>query len=262
MLTPEEAAAVVRRAAELDTPSLAEHDGLDESVVRAAALEVGLSERAVEQAVGEWRAGVLVPLPALPADRRAGLPRWVAVETRMDLPVEVVDQRLQDWLRGQWFERLRTRGAESEWSPRSGLVASARRAVDVDRRLRLSGVGRVRMCVAPAAAGTRVRLVADLGDMGAGLLVALVAAPAVVFAAVVPVGLAVVGPDALLALPAGAAVSGLGWLGARSALDRRRIVVLTELERALDHLSREPTPLPLSERAANWALQRLPRQTR
>ena len=169
MLTPEDAAAVLRRAAELDTPALEQHDVWDEQVVRDAAREVGLSEAAVEQAVAEWRAGVLAPLPPLPSDRRLGLPGSVAVEGRLALPPEVAAQRLEAWLCGQWFERRRTRGNETEWAPRSGPLAAARRAADLDRRLRLRGVGRVRSCVAPADSGSRVRLVAHVEGVRSGL---------------------------------------------------------------------------------------------
>lgn len=255
-LTPDDAAAVLRRAAELDTASLSAHDALDEQVVRDAAREVGLSEAAVDRAVAEWRSGVLEPLPALSPDVRVGLLATVAAESRVLLPPDVTAERMQAWLRGQWFERRRVRGNESEWAPRPGLLAGARRAVDVQKRLRLSGVGRVRLCVAPAAQGSRVRLVADLGEARSGMLAGLVAAPAVIAGGVVGTVLSLDGLDVLLALPSAAGAGGLGWLGARRVLAGRRATLTEDLERVLDELATAPLKRSLPERAAAWAAER------
>lgn len=254
---------MLRRAAELDTPSLEQPDALDETVVREAAREVGLSEAAVEQAVAEWRAGVLAPLPALAVDRRVGLPGWVAAEGQVALSPGAAAAALEQWLRGQWFERRRVRGAESDWAPRRGVLASARRAADLDHRLRLTGADRLRVCVAPARSGARVRLVADLSHTRTGLLAGFVAAPAVLAAGGTAAVLMGAGaPEVLLALPAAGGVGGLGWVGARSVLLRRHVALREELERVIDGLADEPPRRPLPERAAAWALERLPRQLR
>ncbi len=260
MLTPEDAAAVLRRAAELDTPSLEQHDGLDEDVLRAAAREVGLSDDAVDQAVREWRAGALAPLPEAAQDSRLALPGFVFVSGPVDLPPAEAAHRLDAWLREQWFEHRRSRGPEAEWAPRRGALASARRAADLDHRLRLRAVSRLRVCVVPAGAVSRVRLVADLRETRGSLLTGMVAAPAGVTAvalgaaAVLPAGTSVA--ELLLALPEAAGVGGLGWLGARRALHARRAAVAEELERVLAGLS-TAVRRPLPERAAAWAAQRL-----
>ena len=261
-LSPEDAAAVLRRAAELDTTPLPHADAMDERVVRDAAREVGLSETAVEQAVQEWRAGVLDPLPDLSPDRFAGLLATAAAEGRVALPVERAGEQVDAWLRSQWFERRRTRGPESEWVPRRGALASARRAVDVQGSLRLQGVSRVRACIAPAAQGTRVRLVADLGEMRRGLLGGMVALPAAVAGVAVVAGAPDLLPEALLAAPAAAGAGGLGWLGARGVLRARRARVSEELERVLDELTTAPLRRSLSDRALGWAAARLPRDLR
>lgn len=261
-LSPDAAAAVLRRAAELDTPSLSDHDALDERVVRDAAREVGLSEAAVDRAVQEWRTGVLEPLPELTPDARVGLLATVAVETRVLVPPPVAAERMQAWLQSQWFERRRVRGSESEWAPRPGLLAGARRAVDVQKRLRLKGVGRVRLCVAPAAQGSRVRVVAELGDARNELLVGMVVAPAVVVAGTLGAVLGMdgdAGPEVLLALPTLLGAGGVGWAGARHVLGRRRAQLTEDLERVLDDLATQPPPRPLAERAAAWATRQLPR---
>lgn len=262
MLTPEDAAAVLRRAAELDTPALEQHDALDETVVRAAAREVGLSDAAVERAVTEWRAGVLAPLPALPEQRRLGLTGQVAVEATLPMSPAVAQDRLEAWLRGQLFERRRTRGPESDWTPRRGVLARARRAADLDHRLRLRPVDRLRLCVAPAATGARVRLVADLDDTRSGLLAGLVAAPALLTALGVATGVGPLPAETLLALPAAVGVGGLGWTAARSVLATRRLDVAEELERVLDDVVHQPVRAPLPQRAASWAAARLARPLR
>jgi hypothetical protein len=261
VLTPEDAAAVLRRAAELDTPSLEQHDGLEEDVLRAAAREVGLSDGAVDQAVREWRSGALAPLPPVAQDSRLALPGFLFVTGPVDLPAPEADRRLSGFLREQWFEHRRARGPEAEWAPRRGPLASARRAADLDRRLRLRAVGRLRVCVVPAGEGSRVRLVADLRETRGNLLSGMVAAPAAVTAAglgaaaVLPAGTSV--PELLLALPAAAGVGALGWLGARRTLDSRRTEVAEELERVLATLATAASR-SLQERAAAWAAERLP----
>lgn len=253
-LSPDEAAAVLHRAAELDTSPLSSQDALDEEVVRAAAREVGLSEAAVSQAVQEWRTGALAPLPALPENRWAGLSATTAAERRLAVPPERAARAAEDWLRGQWFERRRVSGFESTWAPRTGMFAGARRALDVQHRLRLSGVHRVRLCVAPAADGVRVRLMADLGPGRAGLLVGWVAGPALAVGAGVGVLLALPGdalPEVLLAVPAAAAAGGGGWAVAKAVMDRRLGQVREEFERVLDELSLPVSARPgLSQRLA------------
>ncbi len=266
---------MLQRAAELDTPALEDHDRLEEQVVRDAAREVGLSEAAVGQAVAEWRAGALAPLPPLTPAVRLGLPGTVVVERTVPLPPGHTGALLEQWLREQWFERRRARGAESEWAPRTGVLAGARRAATgLAGRRRLDGVGRLQLCVAPAAlapsaatastaaTATRVRLVADLGGVRRGLITGLVATPGVLVGSAVAVAIAAPAgaalPEVLLAVPAAAGAGGLGWLGARTALDSRRTALAEELEGLLDVLGSPRDRPPLPARAAAWALQRLP----
>lgn len=253
----------MRRAAELDTTSLVDEDALDEGAVRAAAHEVGLSESAVDQAVREWRVGALTPLPALAQHRRLGLPAVTAAERLVPLPPAQAARALETWLHGQWFERRAIYGPETLWTPRRGPLASARRAVDLARDLRLRSAGQVRACVAPAADGSRVRLVADLGGTRSALLTGLVAGPAAVGGVVGAAAAALSGtPEVLLALPAAVGTGGAGWLGARHLLERRCTDVAHELELALDLLSGMPGRPRLHDRAAAWAAGRLPRGRR
>ncbi len=251
---------MLRRAAELDTTPLEEYDRLDESVVRQAAREVGLSDTAVTRAVQEWRTGALAPLPPLPPNRRAGLESTVIVERRLAFQPAEVRRELEAWLRAQWFERRRIAGDESRWVPRSGPVAKARRVLDLRHTLRLDGVNEVRACAAPADGGSRVRVVADLSGTRAELLAGMVAAPALLVGSFTFVVLAAThgvphALDPLAALPA-AASGGAGWLGARSLLQRRCARVQDELDLALDglfapRLSRSGLP--------DWAAGLLPR---
>ena len=234
-LSPEDAAAVLRRAAELDTDPLEDPGCLDESVVREAAREVGLSEAAVDQAVIEWRTGALSPLPDLPRRQRLGLDRFVYVEHELDRPPGATLVAVEQWLQSQWFERRRVRGGASDWAPRRGSMAKVRRAVDLQGALRLRDVQRLRVQLSPTADGTQVRLVADLGDLQSGLLAGMVALPALAVAA--GTAIAVVSgnplPEVLLAAPTGAAAGAAGWWGARRVLAGRRERVHEELERAV-----------------------------
>ncbi len=239
-LSPEEAAAVLRRASELDAQrQIPAEDHLDEDVVRQAAADVGLSEAAVERAVTELRRGHLTPAPDLPPGRRAGLDAHVVVSHPSTQATA-----LEPWLGSQWFEVRRRRGATVDWEPRTGLAAKARRAADVQKKLRLSDVRTLR--VEPDGDG--VRLTADLGDLRNGLLGGMVALPAVVVAGVV---LLPGGPEALLAAPAALAAGGLGWTGARHSLVSRRQRVRDVLELVLDAppaYRLRPTFADLSER--------------
>ena len=261
MLTPDEAAAVLRRAAELDTPSLEQHDGLEEEALRQAALEVGLSGAAVDQAVAEWRAGALGPLPPVQTGRVLGLLAAVVVEARIAVPLEVAERQVQTWLQTQWFEKRRTRGSETDWRPRPGLLATARRAVDVQRTMRLSRVDRLTTCVAPSAGGTRVRIVAELADLRTGLTAGLVVAPGVVAAAVTALAVASGNPlpEVLLGVPVGLGVGGLGWTASSVVLASHRARVAEELEHAVTTLEDLQPRRPLVERATSWAAARLPR---
>lgn len=263
MLTPEDAAAVLRRASELDTPALEQHGALDEQVVRDAAREVGLSPRAVDQAVAEWRAGALQPLPPLQTGRRLGLLASVVVEAQIAIPPDDAHRQVQTWLDTQWFEQRRHRGSETEWRPRPGLLATARRAVDFNRTMRLSRVDRLTTCLAPAAGGTRVRLVAELTDLRAGLSAGLVIAPGVLTGVLTGVVVATGNPmpEVLLSLPVALGVGGAGWLASSAVLATNRARVAEELERAVSQLELLQPRLPLSQRASSWAAQRLPGRT-
>ena len=258
-LTPDEAALVFRRAAELDSPVLPPGDEVDEQVVRYAAREVGLSEASVDRAVQELRSGMLAPLPELQHDRLAGLLATVAVEGRVDLPADEAARQVEAWLHAQWFERFRTRGREAEWRPRRGVLARTRRGVNLTGDLLPRRVGRLRVCVAPAEHGARVRLVADLSDLRLGLLTTLVGLPAAL-GGVIAVLVATangLGPEVLYAVPAAVGPGGLGWVGAQLVLKSSRAGVSEELEHALEALTTWQPARPLHERAGSWAREHL-----
>ncbi len=259
-LTPDEAALVFRRAAELDSPTLPPGDQVDEQVVRYAAREVGLSEAAVDRAVQELRSGTLAPLPELQHDRFAGLLATVPVEGRVDLPADEATRQVEAWLRAQWFERYRTRGRETEWRPRRGVLARTRRRVDLLGDLLPTRIGRLRVCVAPADHGARVRFVADLSDLRLGLLTMLVGLPAAFggsVAVLLAAGTGHVVPEVLWAVPAAAGPGGLGWVAAQLVLLKSRGDVAEELQCALEGLSSWQPARPLHERAGTWAREHL-----
>ena len=106
-------------------------------------------EAAVDQAVAEWRAGLLAPLPPLPPDRRAGLPGWVAVEGQVALAPDGPASGSTRGCAASGSSGGARTAPRRTGHPASGVLASARRAADLDRRLRLGMVGRVRVCVTP-----------------------------------------------------------------------------------------------------------------
>ncbi len=224
-MSPEETRAVLRRAAELDALlQTAPDDHLDEDVVRQAAAEVGLSADNVERAVAELRSGRLVQAADLPTGRRAGLDA-VVVLTHPTARTEAVEH----WLSSQWFELRRRRGATSDWEPRGGLAAKARRATDLQKTLRLQDVRTLR--VEPQGEG--VRVTADLGDLRNGLIGGMVLVPAGVVGGLTAVLLGI-GPETVLAAPAAIAAGGVGWAGARRTLTARRQQVQNTLQLMLD----------------------------
>lgn len=239
-LSGDELGLVFRRAAELQDERNRHGQllpGLDPTQVEEVAREVGLDAEAVRRAVGEFRRGELAPVAVPTSDRVLGLSGVAAVERVASLSPEEAAWALTGWLDRQLFERCRRVGLGGDFLPRRGLVAQARRKVDLRGRYRLEDVARLRVRVAAnGSGGSTVRVEAVLDGYRAGLLAGLVAMPTVVGVGVVVVLGGSVGVEALAAVPVVAAVTGAGWLRARTALENRRERVTEELEGALDEL--------------------------
>lgn len=220
-LDPDEAARVLRRAAELG----AHGDlgaGYDRGALTEAAAEVGIDRQAVRRALAEHDAGVLAPASGPPG--LLGVSRVVVART-VPLGPTAARARTQRWLQRQMLERGERHQGRETWRRRSDLAAKVKRKFDPTRRVRLGNVDAVHLSVADAGDGRSVvRLEADLDDMRRGLLTGVVLAPA----AVTPVlGAAAAGLTGDLffvfgAVPLGATLGGLGVVGGRRTLGHER----------------------------------------
>jgi hypothetical protein len=241
-VTPEQAAVVFRRAAELDAASGRRAGGFDDRALEDAGLEVGFSQASISEALAELRAGVLTPGP--PAT-------WGTVSSSRTVPgdpadlVAAIDHEARRNLLG-----VRHRvGDVAIWtqSPGTGaalarglrgrrhhpLVALRALRATVDEVPSRPGMVRVRLegsLIAPWRLLThRAQTVATIG-IGGGALVAVAA------------GVSWPGPDwpwdvsgALAAL----AGTGIGLRSYRRGL----VTVETALDRVLDRLAVGP-PAP------------------
>lgn len=237
-LTQDELAAVLRRAAELDSGAdlaVPDDDGagegrLDPAAVEAAALEVGLSRASVRRAMGEVLAtSVSVPVEA---EESALLPRRHLVVSR-EIAVEAAtaDEAVSRFLGRQLFEQRRIYPDGATWSPRRGWSADLRRTVDWTGRFTLEAVREVDVRVVelatpddPEGPLVDIRLTLDLTPLRTTHAVYLgggaVGATGVLAGAGLVVG---VEPLALVSLPAAA-----GAVYGGHVLGRRRVRSETE----------------------------------
>lgn len=236
-MTPDEAAAVLRRAAEIQAASDLRADaGLDVTGVLQLGSELGLREDAVRSALQERRHA---QVPASTGSRTLlGLDAEVLVERHVPLSTEAVHAALAVWLRGQWMQRQRSEPGRTSWRARRGPVADLRRGLDVLRTLHLKGVGAVEVRTEAEDAGSHVSVALSLTGVRTEALLGMVALPAGATGGVVALATALVAPEVLLAVPLAGAAGGAGWLVARATLEARRRQVAEAVEGLLDELSR------------------------
>lgn len=237
-LSPEEAASVIRRAAELDAgrvPGLPDDAGLDRDAVSTAALEAGISGSAVRRALAELDAGGLAPVPT------SGMfgPGSVTVERIVPRHTGVATAAIHAWLKSQTFEIDRKRGQHTTWVRRADWFAKARRAVDLRKSLKLRDVESVSLSVARVDdRQTLVRITASHEETKQGYRIGAIGVPAVGTPIVAVTG-GVVLDSALIALgsvPVGAALAAVGVLGGRRALQRLNADAEKTLELVLEEL--------------------------
>lgn len=144
-LTEDQVALVLRRAAELDRDLAAPvpYARLDAAAVEQAAVEAGISQPAVRQAMAELRVGLL-DTPDRPHRGLLGAGAFTLCRT-VPGPLPAVQQQLHRFLHHELFELRRDQGHYTTWMRRRGLEANARRAIDraVQRRLVLREVHHV-----------------------------------------------------------------------------------------------------------------------
>ena len=236
-MTPDEAAAVLRRAAEIQAAAdLRPADALDAAAVVQMGKELGLGEHAMRIALHERRIESASSPRTFP--RLLGLDSQVLVERHVPLSADAAQAALGQWLRRQWMQRQRSEPDRTTWRARRGPVADLRRGLDVLRTLELKGVDAVEVRTDAEGAGTRVSVAVSLTGARTEALALLVALPAgAVGGLAVLVGL-VAAPEALLALPLAGAAGGAGWLGARAAVEARKRQVVESVDCVLDGLTR------------------------
>jgi hypothetical protein len=227
-VTSDEAAAVFRRAAELDQHKT--HDpgmGLDLAALEQAGMEAGLSRASIRQALAEVRAGAPAP----------GQPDAVVART-LNSNAPAVARELERFMHRQNFRVLRRLEDRTVWVPDRSLAAAIRKVTDWNRRIVLSEATRVTTCVVavPSEDRAHVRFEIDIGAVRWGwyaMPIAVGAAGAVGVAAAVVLGTA---PEVLIAAPGAVALTGGAYAGARAGIKGSVRRNANGIERFLDHL--------------------------
>jgi hypothetical protein len=228
-ITSDEAAAVFRRAAELDQGGSTPGRGLDLAALEQAGMEAGLSRNAIRQALAEVRAGA-------PAPER---PDAVVARTLKE-PADAVDRAVDKFMAQQQFQVARRFEDRTIWEPRRGLGASLVKSLDFNRKIVLREVSRVTTCVVavPGEGRSHVRFELSLGGVRWGWY-ALPISTGVVAAAGVGVAVALgTAPEVLIAAPSALAVTGGAYAGARAGIRGSLRRSTGGIERFLDLLER------------------------
>lgn len=235
-LSEAEVAALVQRAVEIDAHRGGAAD-LDLEAVRQVVADVGVSDVAFTQALTEWRAGTLVPPSSAGVAGRTEAHVRAVAERLVPLTPQASAARLDAVLHKQCFDRIRRLGPDSEYVRRRGLIADLQRGLNVKGQMRLKEVSRLVATVQPSGeVCTRVHISVDLRSYRFATLAGAIGGPLAAGSAVALASIP--GPEfLLLGLPAGAAVSAGGWVGARWAVQARRARVEDALAAVLDRLA-------------------------
>jgi len=240
-LTPGQVQLVLRRAAELERRAPAD-EALSPAEVAALAKEVGLSPAAVEQALTEVRAGVLVEPRAPGALERVLGASTIVVERTVRGGAGEVQRRVEHALRAQLFRKRRDFGARSTWEHAPGWLPALRRALDWSGTLSLQEARTIDVAVVASGDGrATVRFEVDIGALQRQVVVGASLGTAV-------------GIAAALALWAMSTPLPIEWLAAAGATATGSIVSVrsyrrqlastaTALERLCDALEHERAPL-------------------
>ena len=158
-VTPEQAAEVFRRAAELEAAgSGSEGPLLDDRDLEEIGREVGLTPASVRAALAEWRAGALVPGPRV---------QWGVVTSSRVVPGTPGDVLavLDNEARRNQLCVVRRAGSVTVWSRAPGVSSAIARGLRGRRRHPLLGLTELRATVVEAAGGpgaARIRLEGSL----------------------------------------------------------------------------------------------------
>jgi hypothetical protein len=241
MLSADEVAAILRRAAELEDEREAANgqipDKIELAAVEQAAGEVGISADAVRRAYAELQVGGIPPEPTNPS-------RWapselfgndlVAEQRVVRLTIDQARDRIGRLLRGQTFELRRSSENASLWRRRNDMSASMRRSFDFSKKIKLTSARAITVNLTEVTdrdgrPATLVRLVADIGQIRTGTTVATVGAPTGVAAVAGGVGALVGEPTVVFAAIASWLPITAGAVGLGRALYRKECVKVNEV---------------------------------
>jgi hypothetical protein len=238
MLSADEVAAILRRAAELEDERGTEGqlpDRIDLTAVEQAASEVGISTEAVRQAYAELQVG------GIAAERPE---RWgpselfgrdlVAEQRVIRLPIDQARDRIGRLLRQQTFELRRSSENASLWRRREDISASVRRSFDFSKKIKLSDARAITVNLSEVTDGsgrpaTLVRMVADIGQIRTGTTIATVAAPTGIAAVAGGIGALVGEPTVVVAAVAGWLPVTAGAVGLGRVLYRKEYLKVSEV---------------------------------
>jgi hypothetical protein len=176
-LTRREVEYVLRRAAEIDTHEVNNHerrdggdDGLSVQELLRLGEEAGLRGGSVSQALTELRRGVSIEPEESGVVAHALGGSHIIVSRVVPAPVETVRRAVDRFLREQLMTVRRHHGARVEWERAAGIWPGLVRSLDFSKRYAFSLVSRVETVVAEEAGGpdgpdTSVTFNIDLGDM-------------------------------------------------------------------------------------------------
>jgi hypothetical protein len=239
MLSSDEVAAILRRAAELEDERDAADglvpDRIDMTAVEQAAGEVGISVEAVRQAYAELQVGGIAPEPA---GRTASMeligPARVAEQRVVRLPLEQVRDRIGRVLRQQTFELRRSNDTSSLWRRRDDFSASVKRGFDFSKKIKLTDARAVRVNLTEVtdrdgSPATLVRAEADIGQIRTGATVASIAIPTGLMASLAGMGAIAGEPTAVVVAAAGWLPATAGSLGVGRRLYRKQHLKVGEV---------------------------------
>ena len=230
-VTTDQAAAVFRRAAEIDLRSSGTHTGaLDIAALEQAGVEAGLSRDAIRQALAEVRAGAIAPLPGGHA---------AAASRTVDLDADKVAFWVKDYMREQGFRVIRDLGDRAVWAPDRSLATKIRRAMDFNKRMVLRDVTHVVTTVVSIPGDERrshVRFELDMNATRRAWYVLPITFGAMGAAGVAAAAALGTPLELIAAAPSAVALTGGAFAGARAGYRGSLRRALTAVELFLDRL--------------------------
>lgn len=153
-MTTEQAAAVFRRAAEIDQRGNANgRSSLDLAALEQAGVEAGISRDAIHQALAEVRAGGVLPVVRRPD---------AVVARTLNMTAKELDHEVEHFMRRQRFRVLRRLDDRTIWVRDRSMGANIIRMVDFNQRIVLREVNQVTTCVVEVPSERRAHVRFDL----------------------------------------------------------------------------------------------------